>query len=181
LILTGNIVGYFEMKIEDTNNVFLDDAFLSKVVSNFSTNPITAPRVLNPQLTFSVERIDSDIVNLLDFTVYFYDNSGLSPWSSPVDVSTIGRYELQEDRSYNFVANLDAISSEAPKIGFHSGNIYWKVYLHADPTDIYKFKDFCLEFDIALSDDGVKKYREIDNQNVEIKYINRRTMKDIED
>jgi len=48
-------------------------------------------------------------------------------------------------------------------------------------SDIYSFRDFKLEFNLPLDNAGVEYYRDLDNQNIEERFINRNVLKDIED
>jgi hypothetical protein len=160
----------------DVNNVPLDTgSFTSQV---FGLNATATDEKNDAMMTFSVSA-SSGKFNSSEITVRFKDSNS-QYWQSYQNVlptgiflsSTIGNGWM------DFHSRLIVGGAvKKPRFSFNRTNVHWMVSSSTGKT--YVFKDFKLTFNQSLTDYGVQKYNDLDNQNNTVTPISRFIMRPI--
>ncbi len=163
--LEGGVIE-LSQSVYDQNNVKLDTDFIGSVI----TTPLSSVTIKrNPRLIFRASGSNTTF-NSSEFTVQFKDGNSAA-WSSYRTINGLGLFFSESNKWMRFESNC-ILNGEIrnPEINFANTNVLWRISSSAGKT--YAFKDFSLEFDQPLSDQGVLQYQKIDNQFGDFKYEN---------
>lgn len=176
--VTGSEQIFLIQSLRDTsNNARMSASFIQEVFGYSETTPKSRR---NARLTFRVSSSNKPL-DLNDFAVFFRDNNSTT-WASDRDVESFGIFSQDSESGfYEFFSNFYFSGNiEPPVFSFNTSSILFTVETYNTGT-IFTFEDFRISFDEPLTDHGVKRFREIDNQNMEFLYYNFNVMKKVDE
>ena len=170
--LAGTTGVELSQSLFDKNNVYFNTG--SIVGKNFDLNSLfnvgsgTIDTKYEPYMTFMVSA-SNEVFTPASFTVEFKDDNSAA-WSSYKGMNDFGLYvESSETGWRQYRSNLVSGTQQLPRIIFDESRPHWRVSCSSGKT--YAFKDFKLEFNQQLTDDGVRDYQKLDNTNNEDEFI----------
>ena len=168
--LTG-VAGCLELSqsLFDANNVLIETgSFLSHFNQTFSTVEDRHDALLTFQVSAS-----SNPFTVADFTVDFKDDNSI--WTNYKRISResgsiyLEKTEKGEEGWRQFFLVLDH-ETVRPRFSLNRTNVMFRISSSTDRT--YAFKDFQVQFNEQLTNDGIRKYMDIDNTNNDKIFIN---------
>jgi len=173
--LTGSTTLELDQTLYDANNVLLNNSSFNDSV--YSLNSTNVTELFNPELSVLVSASNTAF-DVSDFSIEFKDDNS-SDFTSYVDILSACSYiiETLDDNWKKIKYNFSDKSQ--PQITYDITNTHWRITCTTD--NIYTFQDIKVEFDRELTNDGVKRYKEIDNTNNSkiSSYVRRRIFSEI--
>ncbi len=177
--LTGTTNLELNYRLYDTQDAIVDTGSFSQRV--FGIGPENIVEKFNAELTLQISASNTAF-SLGDFNIEFRDLKSPT-WSAYKGMKELGEFSALADSEgfFTYRTRFSSGSIHPPLIALSgaSTDMFWRVTVNS--AKIYTVKNVKIEFDQELTDDGVREYKTIDNQNVEFSFINPSTMPDIED
>jgi len=141
----------------------------------------------DPKLTLYVSGVNTNF-DKSKVKLFFKDENS-DGWSDQEDITTkFGNWMSESSPrtgkltgwikyEYNFVSGSEI---SMPKFALNKEKVIFTLSA-TQASEIYAFKDIKLEFNVPLANVGLEYYRDLHNQNIEEKWINRDVIKKIED
>lgn len=177
--LTGAVALELSQSLFDANNVLIETgSFLANFGQTFSTVTDRHDALITFQVSAS-----SNPFTVADFTVDFKDDNSI--WTNYKRISSesgsiyLEKTEKGEEGWRQFFLSLDH-ETIRPRFSLDRTNVMFRISASAGRT--YAFKDFQVQFNEQLTNDGVRKYMDIDNTNNDNIFVslNRDTLKKVE-
>lgn len=179
IALTGANGTELSQSLFDEQDYYMTATFTSDI---FGIADTTARYIYNPQLSYYVS-CSNAVLDTSHFSVEFKD--GNSVWNLYKGLNNAsGSFTAEKDSNGNNtgwqIYRIDKFYSQeqSPIIKIGSDNVHFRLSSSAGKT--YVFKNIKLEFLHPLSNVGVEKYLEYDNQNINNYYYNFDVLKKVE-
>ena len=156
--LTGAVGIDLSQSLFDANNVLIETG---SFLSHFNQTVSTIDHRYDTVISFQVSGSNTTFLTS-EFTVEFKDDNSTT-WTNFKEISPASGAYLERAEKWNeYFLFLDN-DSIRPKFALDRTKVMFRVSSSSGKT--YAFKEFKLEFNQQLTNDGVRKYQDIDNTN----------------